>query len=98
MRENLRALEEHRYATTPEQIAKYKRLAPRLRIFKDLGLNFFMRISPEMATLLNQYMEGAVDTDRFIARYAAMARMIYLENSPAVSRKNGLGAIQSRQR
>lgn len=82
VRENLRALEEHRYATTPEQIAKYKRLAPRLRIFKDLGLNFFMRISPEMATLLNQYMEGAVDTDRFIARYAAMARMIYLENSP----------------
>ena len=82
VRENLRALEEHRYATTPEQIAKYKRLAPRLRIFKDLGLNFFMRLSPEMATLLNQYMEGAVDTERFIARYAAMARMIYLENSP----------------
>lgn len=82
VRENLRALEEHRYATTPEQIAKYKRLAPRLRIFRDMGLNFFMRLSPEMATLLNQYMEGAVDTDRFIARYAAMARMIYLENSP----------------
>lgn len=82
VRENLHALEEHRYATTPEQIAKYKRLAPRLRIFRDMGLNFFMRLSPEMATLLNQYMEGAVDTERFIARYAAMARMIYLENSP----------------
>ena len=82
VRENLHALEEHRYATTPEQIAKYKRLAPRLRIFRDMGLNFFMRLSQEMATLLNQYMEGAVDTERFIARYAAMARMIYLENSP----------------
>lgn len=82
VQENLRALEEHRYATSSEQIAKYKRLAPRLRIFKDMGLNFFMRISPEMGALLNQYVQGAIDTDRFIARYASMARLIYLESSP----------------
>ena len=32
-----------------------------------------------MVGLLNQYVQGAIDLERFIARYAAMARMMQLE-------------------
>lgn len=78
---DLANLEGHRYATTAEMIEKYKALTPYLRIRTRTGLNFFSSDSPEMIGLLNQYAEGAIDLDRFIARYAAMARMMQLESA-----------------
>ena len=78
---DLANLEGHRYATTAEMIEKYKALTPYLRIRTRTGLNFFSSDSPEMIGLLNQYVQGAIDLDRFIARYAAMARMMQLESA-----------------
>ena len=78
---NLANLEERRYATTAEMIEKYKALTPYLRIRTRTCLNFFSSDSPEMIGLLNQYVQGAVDLNRFIARYAAMARMMQLESA-----------------
>ena len=78
---DLANLEGHRYATTAEMIEKYKALTPYLRIRTAAGLNFFTSDSPEMIGLLNQYAEGAIDLDRFIDRYAAMARMMQLESA-----------------
>ena len=34
-----------------------------------------------MVGLLNQYVQGAIDLEHFIARYAAMARMMQLESA-----------------
>ena len=79
VRLGLANLEKHRYATTAEMIEKYKALTPYLRIRTETRLNFFAADSREMIGLLNQYAEGAIDLDRFIARYAAMARMMQLE-------------------
>ena len=81
VRLDLANLEERRYATTAEMIEKYKALTPYLRIRTRTGLNFFSSDSPEMIGLLNQYAEGAIDLDRFIDRYAAMARMMQLESA-----------------
>lgn len=78
---DLANLEERRYATTAEMIEKYKALTPYLRIRTRTNLNFFSSDSPEMIGLLNQYAEGAIDLDRFIDRYAAMARMMQLESA-----------------
>ena len=78
---DLANLEGHRYATTAEMIEKYKALTPYLRIRTRTNLNFFSSDSPEMIGLLNQYAEGAIDLDRFIDRYAAMARMMQLESA-----------------
>ena len=78
---DLANLEKHRYATTAEMIEKYKALTPYLRIRTETRLNFFAADSREMIGLLNQYAEGAIDLDRFIARYAAMARMMQLESA-----------------
>ena len=64
-----------------EMIEKYKALTPYLRIRTETQLNFFAADSREMIGLLNQYAEGAIDLDRFIARYAAMARMMQLESA-----------------
>lgn len=79
VRLNLADLEAHRYATTAEMIEKYKTLTPYLRIRTRTGLNFFSSDSREMVGLLNQYVQGAIDLEHFIARYAAMARMMQLE-------------------
>lgn len=81
VRLDLANLEERRYCTTAEMIEKYKALTPYLRIRTRTGLNFFSSDSPEMIGLLNQYVQGAIDLDRFIARYAAMARMMRLERA-----------------
>lgn len=81
VRLGLANLEKHRYATTAEMIEKYKALTPYLRIRTETRLNFFAADSREMIGLLNQYAEGAIDLDRFIARYAAMARMMQLESA-----------------
>lgn len=81
VRLGLANLEKHRYATTAEMIEKYKALTPYLRIRTETRLNFFAADSREMIGLLNQYAEGAIDLDRFIARYAAMARMLQLESA-----------------
>lgn len=81
VRLDLANLEERRYCTTAEMIEKYKALTPYLRIRTRTGLNFFSSDSPEMIGLLNQYAEGAIDLDRFIDRYAAMARMMQLESA-----------------
>lgn len=81
VRLDLANLEERRYGTTAEMIEKYKALTPYLRIRTRTGLNFFSSDSPEMIGLLNQYAEGAIDLNRFIARYAAMARMMQLESA-----------------
>lgn len=81
VRLDLANLEERRYGTTAEMIEKYKALTPYLRIRTRTGLNFFSSDSPEMIGLLNQYAEGAIDLDRFIDRYAAMARMMQLESA-----------------
>ena len=81
VRLNLADLEAHRYATTAEMIERYKALTPYLRIRTRTGLNFFSSDSREMIGLLNQYVQGAIDLDRFIARYAAMARMMQLESA-----------------
>ena len=66
---------------TAEMIEKYKALTPYLRIRTETRLNFFAADSREMIGLLNQYAEGAIDLDRFIDRYAAMARMMQLESA-----------------
>lgn len=79
VRLNLADLEAHRYATTAEMIERYKALTPYLRIRTRTGLNFFSSDSREMVGLLNQYVQGAIDLEHFIARYAAMARMMQLE-------------------
>ena len=79
VRLNLADLEAHCYATTAEMIEKYKTLTPYLRIRTRTGLNFFSSDSREMVGLLNQYVQGAIDLEHFIARYAAMARMMQLE-------------------
>ena len=79
VRLNLADLEAHRYATTAEMIERYKALTPYLRIRTRTGLNFFSSDSREMVSLLNQYVQGAIDLEHFIARYAAMARMMQLE-------------------
>ena len=81
VRLDLANLEERRYATTGEMIEKYKALTPYLRIRTRTNLNFFSSDSPEMIGLLNQYVQGAIDLNRFIARYAAMARMMQLESA-----------------
>lgn len=78
---DLANLEEQRYATTAEMIEKYKALTPCLHIRTRTGLNFFSSDSPEMIGLLNQYAQGAIDLERFIARYAAMSRMMQLESA-----------------
>ena len=79
VRLNLADLEAHRYATTAEMIERYKALTPYLRIRTRTGLNFFSSDSREMIGLLNQYVQGAIDLEHFIARYATMARMMQLE-------------------
>ena len=79
VRLNLADLEAHCYATTAEMIEKYKTLTPYLRIRTRTGLNFFSSDSREMVGLLNQYVQGAIDLEHFIARYAAMAWMMQLE-------------------
>ena len=79
VRLDLANLEKHRYATTAETIEKYKTLTPYLRIRTRTGLNFFSSDSREMVGLLNQYVQEAIDLEHFIARYAAMARMMQLE-------------------
>lgn len=81
VRLNLADLEAHRYATTAEMIERYKALTPYLRIRTRTGLNFFSSDSREMIGLLNQYVQGAIDLEHFIARYAAMARMMQLEST-----------------
>ena len=78
---DLANLEEQRYATTAEMIEKYKALTPCLHIRTRTGLNFFSSDSPEMIGLINQYAQGAIDLERFIARYAAMSRMMQLESA-----------------
>lgn len=74
-------LEKRRFSTTKKMIEKYKQLAETMRINRDTGLNFFMKISYEMSSLLNQYVQGAIDRAQFITRYDAMAQMVYFENS-----------------
>lgn len=81
VRLNLADLEAHRYATTAEMIERYKALTPYLRIRTRTGLNFFSSDSREMIGLLNQYVQGAIDLEHFIARYATMARMMQLESA-----------------
>ena len=79
VRLNLADLEAHRYATTAEMIERYKTLTPYLRIRTRTGLNFFSSDSREVIGLLNQYVQGAIDLEHFIARYATMARIMQLE-------------------
>lgn len=44
-------------------------------------LNFFTAVSQEIVGLLNQYVQGAIDVEHFINRYATMARMMMLESA-----------------
>ena len=70
-----------RYGRTGEMIERYKELTPYLRIHTRTGLNFFTAVSQEMVGLLNQYVQGAIDTEHFINRYATMAWMMMLESA-----------------
>lgn len=81
VRLDLANLEAHRYSTTGEMIERYKELTPYLRIHARRGLNFFTAVSQEMVGLLNQYVQGAIDVEHFINRYATMARMMMLESA-----------------
>lgn len=78
--ENMRAdLEKNKWYIPPESVLQYKMYAPYMQVYEDTGINFFMRSSSEMIRLLNQYVEGALDADSFIARYDQMVSMVYEE-------------------
>lgn len=76
----LEELEKQRYSIGTETIAKYKALTPFMRLTPYTGLNFYSSTSPELVSLLNQYVQGAIDKEGFIRRYEQMARMMYLED------------------
>lgn len=76
----LDALEKQRYSISVETIAKYKELTPLFQLVRHNGLNFYSASSKELVSLLNQYIQGSINMERFIEKYDQMIQIIQLES------------------
>ena len=49
---------------------------PYMKVYANRGVNFFTSGSKEMISLLNQYIDGAIDRNHFASQYASMIKMV----------------------
>jgi len=76
---DLELLEKNRWAISSETIDIFKTAVEYMKVFENIGINFFMSSSIEMISLLNQYIDGAIGKEKFATRYIEMIKMIFLE-------------------
>lgn len=73
------SLEKTKWAVTKESIEKYKVATKYMKIYDNIGINFFMGGSVELISLLNRYLDGAIPKEQFVSRYDEIVRMVFFE-------------------
>lgn len=72
-------LEESKWAIAQESIEKFKAATKHMKVYENVGINFFMNGSVELISLLNKYADGAIPKEQFVNRYDEIIRMVFSE-------------------